>query len=211
MNLDIEKKFWNQYNTVAGLDEVGRGPLAGPVVTACVVLKKNLKLTPEFISLIKDSKKISEKRRQEIFNLIKENKDIVYTIDIQSNKIIDTDKNILKTTLNSFKNCIFKLKNIPDLVLIDGNQIIPDIDISQKSIIQGDSKVFSIALASIIAKVTRDNIVIKYTDIYPEYGFEKHKGYGTKQHIDAILKYEVQDVHRKTYAPIKNMLKKNKF
>ena len=209
MNLNIENNFWKQYNIIAGLDEVGRGPLAGPVVTACVVLKKNIKLSPEFISLIKDSKKISEKRRQEIFNLIKENKDIIYTIDIQSSKVIDTDKNILKTTLNSFKNCVFKLKNIPELILIDGNQIIPDIDISQKSIIQGDNKVFSIALASIIAKVTRDNIVIKYADIYPEYGFEKHKGYGTKQHIDAILKYGVKDVHRKTYGPIKNMLKKN--
>ena len=206
MNLDFEKRLWNKgYEYVFGLDEVGRGPLAGPVVTCCVFVKPNIDISDDFLNKVKDSKKISHKKRELILEELKTIPGIEYAIcKIEPEEI---DKiNILKATLKSFKNSTLllekKINHKPNILLIDGNKTIPDFEYMQESIIQGDSKVFSIALASIIAKEYRDKIMIKCADKYPNYLFENNKGYGTKDHICSIKKFGICEIHRKTF--IKN-------
>lgn len=204
MNLDFEKKLWNkECNYIFGLDEVGRGPLAGPVVTCCVCIKNKNNISNDFLEKVKDSKKLSHKKREIILNELKEINGIDYCICKINQKEID-EINILNATLKCFKNSVILLeKNIkhkPDILLIDGNKIIPNFDYNQKSIIQGDSKVFSIALASIIAKEHRDNLMIEYSKKYSNYLFEKNKGYGTKEHIQLIKKFGISDLHRKTFV-----------
>ncbi len=179
---------------IAGVDEAGRGPLAGPVVAAAVILPDD-----HVIEGLNDSKKLSAKKRELLFEEINE-KAVSVGIGIVSEKEIDKT-NILIATQKAMQMALGKLKQKPTMALIDGyklpNQVIPN-----KGIIKGDTKVESIMAASIIAKVTRDAIMLEYDKIFPEYGFAKHKGYGTKQHIEAITKFKATPIHRKSFKPV---------
>ena len=178
---------------VAGVDEAGRGPLAGPVVAAAVIL------SDDKIEGLRDSKKLSAKKREFLFQEIND-KAVSVGIGIVGEKEIDMI-NILAATQKAMQMALGRLKQKPTSALIDGyklpNQVIPN-----KGIIKGDTKVESIMAASIIAKVTRDAIMLKYDKIFPEYGFEKHKGYGTKQHIEALYKFKATPIHRKSFKPV---------
>ncbi len=191
--MEFEKALLSKnYNFIAGLDEVGRGPLAGPVVAAAVILPPNT-----YISDINDSKKLSAKKREELFHIIS-NVAIDIGIGVVDNKTIDKI-NILNATKLAMTKAVNSLKyKKPDFMLIDALNL-TDINIEQKSIIKGDSRSISIAAASIIAKVTRDNFMIEYSHKYPQYGFDKHKGYGTDEHYNAIRKSGITNIHRKSF------------
>lgn len=184
--------YKNGIELIGGVDEVGRGPLVGPVVCACVILPKDY-----YNEEINDSKKISEKKREKLFDTIMSNA-ISVGIGISSEKVID-EVNILEATKLAMKEAISKCSIKPEHVLIDAVKL--DIDIPSTSIIKGDAKSQSIAAASIIAKVTRDRMMDELDLKYPMYLFKKNKGYGTKAHIEAIRKYGIIDEHRKTFAP----------
>ncbi len=178
---------------ICGVDEAGRGALAGPVVAACVILKKDARV---YIPDVKDSKKCSEKKRNELFEkIIQASED--YGVGIVDSKKID-EINILNATMIAMKNAVESLKTKPNLVLIDGNKT-PDLKFKSKSVVKGDSKSASIAAASIIAKVTRDRIMIKLDEKYNNYFFKDNKGYGTKKHYESILKYGIIPEHRKSF------------
>jgi len=181
------------YLNIAGVDEAGRGPLCGPVVAAAVILPANL-----YIEGINDSKKLSEKKREKIYEQIVNNKDIFFSIGISDVDVIEK-VNILNATKLAMIQAVKGLNIKPDFVLIDGNQKI-DIDMQSQTLVSGDSKSASIAAASIIAKVTRDRMMYKYEKEYPEYSFGKHKGYGTKVHIEAIKKYGLCKIHRPSFC-----------
>lgn len=185
----------NNINYIAGIDEAGRGPLAGPVVVAAVVLPKD-----SFIEGINDSKKISEKKREKIYEQII-SEAISYGVGIVDQKTID-EINILNATKLGLKIAIEQMKKKPDLILVDALNNMDTCGIPYKSVIKGDAKHYSIAAASIIAKVTRDRIMQEWDEIYPVYGFSKHKGYGTAAHIAAIKENGPCILHRKTF--IKN-------
>lgn len=178
---------------IAGVDEAGRGPLAGPVVAAAVILSDTK------IEGLRDSKKLSAKKRELLFEEINDNS-ISVGIGIVSEKEIDRI-NVLAATQKAMQMALGRLNQKPTLALIDGyklpNQVIPN-----KGIIKGDTKVESIMAASIIAKVTRDAIMLEYDIIFPEYGFAKHKGYGTKQHMEALNNYKATPIHRKSFKPV---------
>jgi len=191
------------YTKIAGVDEAGRGPLAGPVVSAAVILPRDFSCKG-----INDSKKLSEKKRNALFPLIKEQA-ICVAIGISSHNEID-EINILKASLLSMKRAIENLSSppdflLPDFLLIDGKFTI-DIDIDQSAIIKGDSKSISIAAASIIAKVTRDAIMKELHGKYPQYNFIQHKGYPTRAHREAILKHGPCPVHRRTFKGVKEVI-----
>jgi len=199
MNLEKEIKLFQEgKKLIAAIDEAGRGPLAGPVVSACVVIDKNFKITPELES-IRDSKKLSAKKRQELFSIIKKNVKAV-NIGICDHKTIDKI-NILQATFLSMKKSLEKIELPIDIVLIDGKFEIPKISIKQEAIISGDNLVFTIAMASIIAKVSRDYIMEKYDQEFSLYNFKKHKGYGTKEHMKMIDLYGPSPIHRLSFAP----------
>ena len=187
---------------IGGVDEVGRGPLIGNVVTACCVLPKDFKLDG-----LTDSKKLSEKKREEFYKYITENC-IAYGIGRCTPEEIDK-YNILEATKIAMKRAINEVKKQINLeyILIDGNMKF-DLDIPYKSIVKGDAKSISIAAASVIAKVTRDREMYELDEKYPMYEFGKHKGYPTKKHIEAINKYGLIDGYRKTYGPVEDVLKK---
>jgi ribonuclease HII len=189
---NFDKKYLsNKIKIIAGTDEVGRGPLAGPVVAAAVILPKDF-----YDERIDDSKKLSANLRQELFGVIKKNAlSYAYTI-ISQNKIDEI--NILKASLIAMKRSVEKLKLQPDLILVDGNKSF-SYDADVIPIIKGDSKSLSIASASIIAKVVRDRIMIKLASEFPQYGWETNKGYPTKEHIEAVLKYGACRIHRVTF------------
>ncbi|MBC7073869.1 ribonuclease HII [Candidatus Parcubacteria bacterium] len=182
---------------VAGADEAGRGPLAGPVV-CCIVVCKNSFLKKLRKMKIKDSKSLSPKKRKEIFEKIKNSKEIEWKISFVGEKTIDKI-NILKATFLGFKRCLKKLKTKPDLILIDGNQKIPNLKIEQRAIVDGDKLHPLISLASIIAKVKRDEFMEKIAKKYPKYKFEKHKGYPTKEHFKILKKIGPCKIHRKSF------------
>ena len=191
--LEIEDSLYQRgYKLVCGVDEAGRGPLCGPVVAAAVILNKD-----EMIEGVNDSKKLSEKKRENLYDVITK-KALAVGVGISDVDIIE-DINILNATKLAMKQAINNLKINPDFVLIDGNQMI-DIDIDAQTVVSGDAKSESIAAASIIAKVTRDRLLKDYDKKYPEYGFAKHKGYGTKAHIEAIKKYGLTPIHRKSFC-----------
>jgi ribonuclease HII len=177
---------------IVGVDEAGRGPLAGPVVAAAVVLPEGI-----IIEKLNDSKKLTAKKRQEIYEVIVE-KAVDYSIGIVDEKCID-EINILNATKKAMKIAISNLSIRPDIVLIDAVKL-NDISVKQVSIIKGDALSISIAAASILAKVTRDKMMVEMDKIYPQYGFAKHKGYGTKAHIEAIKKYGITPIHRLTFT-----------
>lgn len=195
--LQYEKEIYQSgYNIIAGIDEVGRGPLAGPVVTAAVILPKDCRIMG-----INDSKKLSEKKRNELYDIIINNA-VAYSFGVVSPKEID-EINILQATYKAMREALSKLSVKPDFVLADAVTI-PDIECEQKGIIKGDAKSLSIGAASIIAKVHRDRMMEEYSKIYPEYHFEKNKGYGSKEHLEALKKYGISPIHRKSF--LKNIL-----
>lgn len=188
--------YENLYNDegkkiVCGIDEAGRGPLAGPVYAAAVVLPFGT-----VIDGVNDSKKISEKKREYLFDVIKE-KSVCFNIAFATAEEID-DVNILNATFLAMKRAVQGLKESPDFALVDGNRL-PSLDIPCAAIIKGDSLSESIACASILAKVERDRFMKRESEKYPQYFFEKHKGYGTKIHIEALKKYGPCPIHRKTF------------
>jgi len=201
-NFNEEKKLWSKgYNIVVGIDEAGRGPLAGPVVAAAVFIKPGAKI---LLRGVNDSKKLSEKQRENIYKILTSHKDIEWGVGIVSEKVIDKI-NILEATKLAMQKSFKKLN--PDFLLLDGNFSAQGGPASgwkifEKSIIKGDQKVFSISAASIIAKVTRDRLMQKYHKQYPQYGFDKHKGYGTALHIANIKEFGACKIHRKTFYPV---------
>jgi len=230
-NFSEEKKLWQQgFKYVAGLDEAGRGPLAGPVVAAAVMfcnfqfLKSNLKpldctrcnsaelnqsiFNDPILKKIKDSKKMTPKAREEVYDFLTKHSNIEWGIGIVSEKVID-EINILEATKMAIKRALQqvqdKLNLKPDFLILDGSFGL-DINLPQKSIIKGDQKVISISAASIIAKVTRDKIMEKYDEKYPQYRFDKHKGYGTKLHIKMLKKFGACPIHRKFFHPVAEIL-----
>lgn len=201
LDLQTEKNFFQEgYKLIAGVDEAGRGPLAGPVVAACVIIDSNFEIS-EDLQAVADSKKLSAKKREQLFKVIKE-KVLAVEISVVSHQVIDKI-NILQASLLAMKKAVAACKVQPELVLIDGNQKIPNLKTVQQSIVGGDASVFCIAAASIVAKVSRDYLITELSKKYPEYGFEKHKGYGTKQHLEALKKYGPCPIHRQSFAPIK--------
>ena len=192
--LEGMREFENKYSdlgAVAGIDEAGRGPLAGPVVAAAVILPKDI-----FLPFLNDSKKVTEKRRDGLFDQIKQEA-LAYGIGIASNALID-EINILQATYEAMREAISKLNKTPDILLVDAVHI-PDINIKQVGIVKGDAKSVNIAAASILAKVTRDRLMLEYDKIYPEYGFASNKGYGTAKHIEALKAYGACDIHRRSF------------
>lgn len=178
------------FSAVCGVDEAGRGPLAGPVCAAAVILG-------EEIEGLNDSKKLSEKKREELFPVIKE-KALSYSIAFASVEEIE-EYNILNATYLAMNRAIEGLHIPADFALIDGNRVPTDISVPCETVIKGDAKSASIAAASILAKVTRDRLMLEEDKKYPEYNFKKHKGYGTKEHTDAILKYGMSPIHRPSF------------
>lgn len=181
------------FNYICGIDEAGRGPLAGPVVIASVIMPAD-----SMIEGVNDSKKISEKKREKIYEQIIEEA-ISYGVAIIDQDEID-EINILNATKKGLTMSLKELTQKPDLILVDALNHIDTLGIPYDSIIKGDAKCYSIAAASIIAKVTRDRIMREWDKVYPEYGFEKHKGYGTSAHITAIKQYGLCPIHRKSFT-----------
>lgn len=200
LRLDALKEYERQYEgcaLICGIDEAGRGPLAGPVVAGAAILPKD-----QVILYLNDSKKLSEKRREELFFEIKE-KAVSWSVGIVSPERID-EINILQATYEAMRQAIKGLHAVPDILLNDAVTI-PGIEIPQVPIIKGDAKSVSIAAASILAKVTRDHMMVEYDKVFPEYGFAKHKGYGTAAHTAAIREFGPTPIHRMTF--LKNIYK----
>ena len=188
----------NETDLVAGVDEVGRGPLAGPVVAAAVILDPK-----KPIDGLCDSKKMSANRRLEMSDKIKSNS-LAWSLGRAEVKEID-EINILQASLLAMKRAIELLNIEPDIVLVDGNYT-PSVNFKKKAIVKGDSLISEISAASIIAKVERDNEMIALDEIYPGYGFSSHKGYPTKQHIESLKKLGITDIHRITFSPVSKFL-----
>ena len=185
------------YGLIAGIDEAGRGPLAGPVVAAAVILPQG-----QILDGVRDSKKMTEKSRETAFSLI-HRRALAAGIGVISSGYID-QYNILRATLEAMKHAVMALNPQPEFLLIDGMQGI-SLPIAQKCLKRGDQLCQSIAAASILAKVYRDRIMRSYQELYPEYGFERHKGYGTRQHLEALQKFGISPVHRKTFRGVSNI------
>lgn len=185
------EKEYSAFAHICGIDEVGRGPLAGPVVAGAVILPKDCE-----ILYINDSKKLSEKKREELYEIIME-KAVAVGLGYSAPARID-EINILQATYEAMREAIGKLSETPDILLNDAVTI-PGVDIRQVPIIKGDAKSISIGAASIVAKVTRDRLMVQYDEIYPMYGFASNKGYGAQAHIDALKKYGPCPIHRKSF------------
>ena len=192
VDYSIENEYREKgFNIICGVDEAGRGPLAGPVYAAAVILPSDC-----VIEGLNDSKKLTEKKREALFDEIKE-KALAYGIASADEKEID-EINILIATFLAMKRAIASLSVRPDLALIDGNQK-PHTDIEEVTVIKGDAKSMSIAAASVLAKVSRDRFMLEMAEKYPQYEFARHKGYGTKLHYEKIAQYGVCDIHRRTF------------
>lgn len=192
--LDAMMAYERQYEAsgfICGIDEAGRGPLAGPVVAGAVILPKDCR-----ILYLNDSKKLTEKRREELFDEIKE-KAVCWGVGIVSPARID-EINILQATYEAMRDAVSQLDPAPNLLLNDAVTI-PQVNIPQVPIIKGDAKSLSIAAASVLAKVTRDRLMKEYDKVMPEYGFSSHKGYGSAAHIEALKKYGPSPIHRKSF------------
>ena len=186
-----ESCYKNGFQLVCGVDEAGRGPLAGPVCAAAVILPPNI-----VIPGLNDSKKLSDKRRRELFPVIKEQA-LAYAIALVDEAEID-EVNILQATFRAMERAVKELPAVPDYVLVDGNKL-PQLDVEAQAVVHGDSLSASIAAASVLAKVTRDDIMLELAKTYPQYGFEIHKGYGTKAHYDALRAHGPCKIHRMTF------------
>ena len=194
VDFQIENEYAGKgFKAICGIDEAGRGPLAGPVYAAAVILPPDCE-----IEGLNDSKKLTEKKREALFDVIIE-KALAYGIGTASEKEID-EINILNATFLAMKRAVEALEIKPDLALIDGNQK-PKIgsDITEVTVVKGDAKSMSIAAASVLAKVSRDRYMLEMAEKYPQYEFEKHKGYGTKLHYEKIAEYGISDIHRRSF------------
>ena len=190
----IEKNLYEKgFNNICGIDEAGRGPLAGPVVVAGVIMPQD-----SMIEGVNDSKKVSEKKREKLYDLIIEEA-ISYSVAIIGQDIID-EINILNATKAGVTKVIDEISIKPDLIVVDALEHINTRGIPYESIIKGDAKCYNIAAASILAKVTRDRIMRQWDEIYPQYGFISHKGYGTAKHMEAIRKYGLCPIHRRSFT-----------
>lgn len=189
--------YEKEFELVCGVDEAGRGPLAGPVCAAAVILPRGY-----VIDGLDDSKKLSEKKREKLYDVITENA-VSYCVAFGSVEEIEKF-NILQATFMAMTRAVNGLKIRPDFVLVDGNRKPPEILLPCDTVIKGDSKSYSVAAASVLAKVTRDRLLYDYDREYPQYGFAKHKGYGTKAHYEAIAQYGITPVHRPSF--LKNVL-----
>ena len=190
----MEQELYQKgFQNICGIDEAGRGPLAGPVVVAGVIMPQDSR-----IEGVNDSKKVSEKKREQLYGLILE-ESISYSVGIIGQDIID-EINILNATKQGVTNVVEELDVKPDLILVDALTHIDTKGIPYDSIIKGDAKCYQIAAASIVAKVTRDRIMRQWDEIYPQYGFAQHKGYGTAKHIQAIKEYGLCPIHRRSFT-----------
>ncbi|MFC1756439.1 ribonuclease HII [Patescibacteria group bacterium] len=218
---DLENKLMGgEYKFIIGIDEAGRGPLAGPVVASAAAYKSLGSLASKYaefqesFDLIRDSKTLSEKQREKIFDFIMDNFHV--GIGICDHETVDR-MNILEASFLSMKKALTALtknlepatSNLRSIVLIDGNKKIPNFSAEQKAVVGGDKIIKSISAASIVAKVTRDRIMKEMHEKYPVYGFDRHKGYGTKFHVDSLQKHGPCEIHRKSFGPVKNLAKKN--
>ena len=192
----FEESYCGEYIAICGIDEAGRGPLAGPVVAGACILPMQAD-----IFYLNDSKKLNKKKREQLFREIQE-KSLAFGVGIVSPERID-EINILQATYEAMRQAVKQMELMPDLLLVDAVTI-PDINVEQVGIIKGDEKSVSIAAASILAKVTRDRLMVQYDQAYPEYGFASHKGYGSAAHIAALKKYGPCPIHRRTF--IKNFI-----
>ncbi|MDC0087913.1 ribonuclease HII [Akkermansiaceae bacterium] len=192
------------YQLIAGIDEAGRGPLAGPVSAGAVIL-------PDGFSheLLNDSKKLSEKNRELLYEELTNDSSIQWSLSYAETSEIE-EINILKATHAAMARAAQGLTNTPDFCLIDGLPV-PNFPLPSEGIVKGDGKTLSIAAASIIAKVSRDRLMVKYAEEYPEYGFERHKGYGTKLHMEALRKHGPCPIHRMSFAPVAQLLLSGDF
>ena len=191
---EVEKDLYSKgFKNICGIDEAGRGPLAGPVVVAGVIMPQD-----SMIEGINDSKKVTEKRREKLYDVIKEEA-ISYSIAVIDHHVID-DINILNATKQGVTEVVDGLDVKPDLIIVDALTHINTRGIPYEPIIKGDAKCYNIAAASILAKVTRDRIMRQWDEIYPQYGFSSHKGYGTAKHIAAIKEYGLCPIHRLTFT-----------
>ena len=189
---EIENSLYsNGYKVICGVDEAGRGPLAGPVCAAAVILPKGLEIPG-----LTDSKKLTDKKRRELFPIIKEQA-VAYGIGLASHEEID-EINILQATYLAMERALAQLAVKPDIAMIDGNRA-KDFGLPVRTVVKGDSLSMNIAAASILAKVTRDDLMLEMAEKYPEYGFEVHKGYGTKAHYEALRQHGASEIHRKTF------------
>lgn len=191
---EMEKELYGKgFKNICGIDEAGRGPLAGPVVVAGVIMPQD-----SMIEGVNDSKKVTEKRREKLYDLILDEA-ISYSVAIVGQDVID-EINILNATKQGVTQVVDELDIKPDLILVDALEHINTRGIPYEPIIKGDAKCYNIAAASIIAKVTRDRIMREWDEIYPQYGFISHKGYGTAKHIAAIKQYGLCPIHRKSFT-----------
>ncbi len=198
--LEFENKAHAEgYQSVCGVDEAGRGPLAGPVFAAAVILRPG-----QVIEGVNDSKKLTEKKREKLFDIIREEA-LAYNIECATVAEIE-EINILNAAMLAMKRAVEGLDIPADYAIIDGNKT-PPIEIPCEAVVKGDARSMSVAAASILAKVARDRLLVRYAEKYPEYGFEKHKGYGTKAHYDAILRYGETELHRPSF--LKKFYEKN--
>lgn len=195
---DLDLFAPEQFSRIAGVDEVGRGCLAGPVVAAAVILDPNRP-----IKGLRDSKKLSAKKRDELAQEIKE-KALAWSVAAMGPEVIDKI-NILQATLEAMKAAVEKLPVEPDFVQVDGNKL-PKWKWLSEAVVKGDDKVEWISAASIIAKTTRDGYMCKIAELYPQYGFEHHVGYGTAEHLKALKAYGPTPIHRKTFAPVREVI-----
>ena len=198
--LRYEKKAYkNGAQIIAGIDEAGRGPLAGPVVAAAAILPPNFKHRT-----LTDSKQLSEQQREEIYAELTATAEFYWAVGISDVEVID-QYNILRATWRAMQLALDGLYIHPDHVLVDGLRV-PLIDVEQTAIVKGDAKSFSIAAASVIAKVTRDRMMLKVHEQYPQYNFARHKGYGTPEHLAALGQYGPSPVHRRSFAPVRQAI-----
>ena len=195
VTLEIERLLWMQgIGSIAGVDEAGRGPLAGPVVAASVIFPRDV-----LIEGVNDSKKISENQREKLYDVIRAQA-LAVGVGIVGHEVIDRI-NILQATILAMHKAIDEMKGKPDFVIVDGNSFRHE-TLRFQNVIGGDAKSFTIAAASIIAKVTRDRMMREFDHQYPNYGFAQHKGYGTQRHLDAIREFGLCEIHRKTFHSI---------
>ncbi len=193
-----EQKLWDEgYQSLTGIDEAGRGPLAGPVVAACIYIPKGI-----WIEGIHDSKKLTEKQRELLFKELANHPEINFGVGIVDHEVID-EINILQATFKAMREAYHNLKIKTDYVLIDGVRL--QLPVPSVQLIKGDSRSYLVAAASIIAKVTRDHLMQEYHELWPEYAFDKHKGYGTVKHRQILEEIGPCPIHRLTFEPIKSM------
>ncbi|MFA6551055.1 MAG: ribonuclease HII [Patescibacteria group bacterium] len=203
MDFSYETNLKQQgYNVIAGIDEAGRGPLAGPVVAAAVIF--DFSEVPAELNAVNDSKKLSADRRTDLAKLIME-RAAGFGIGLCNHETIDRI-NILQASFLAMKKALSILKLKPQIILVDGNLPLPNYSLPQKAIVNGDGLIFSIAAASILAKVARDAMMEEMHLKYPRYFFNQHKGYGTKLHLNALKLYGPCEIHRKTFKPVKKLL-----